>query len=143
MVMPRQRFGRVHQYRIDQREPSRLTGHRAYRVGPPLCLLDQPLHAVGRPHPLAIRLWELEAREALLHALFRAYDRILIAIAVTRQDLFETEIATLLNAPGERIAVFVDDWNVYHRRSGEVHCGTNVIRLSPNEAFDHWWEYEP
>jgi hypothetical protein len=34
----------------------------------------------------------------------------------------------------------VDDWNDYHRKTGEVHCGSSVVRA----AFDlNWWEHLP
>lgn len=33
---------------------------------------------------------------------------------------------------------YVDDWDLYHRNNGEVHCATNVLRaVPPNDA---WWE---
>lgn len=31
-----------------------------------------------------------------------------------------------------------EDWDMYHRLSGEVHCGTNVRRAVPQDA--RWWE---
>ena len=36
-----------------------------------------------------------------------------------------------------RCGVEVDDWDAYHRRGGEVHCGTNAKRAIP---ATHWWE---
>lgn len=34
---------------------------------------------------------------------------------------------------------FVDDWSSYHELSGEIHCGTNVLREMPKEP---WWNYK-
>jgi protein-arginine deiminase len=34
---------------------------------------------------------------------------------------------------------FVDDWDLYHVKMGEVHCGVNVRRL-PDEDFALWWK---
>lgn len=33
---------------------------------------------------------------------------------------------------------FIEDWDLYHRLSGEVHCGTNTVREIPQNAT--WWE---
>jgi protein-arginine deiminase len=41
--------------------------------------------------------------------------------------------------PGQEVH-FVDDWLSYHKLSGEVHCGTNVLR-KPIEGV-RWWEHE-
>lgn len=54
---------------------------------------------------------------------------------VTGVDLFEA--AVLSGVPG---AKFVDDWNLYHRLEGEVHCGSNVLRVP--YALD-WWSNQP
>ncbi|PKN31693.1 MAG: hypothetical protein CVU63_22600, partial [Deltaproteobacteria bacterium HGW-Deltaproteobacteria-20] len=32
---------------------------------------------------------------------------------------------------------FVEDWNLYHRLEGEVHCGSNALRALPAVS---WWE---
>ncbi|MCH8879388.1 MAG: hypothetical protein IID34_05840 [Planctomycetes bacterium] len=35
---------------------------------------------------------------------------------------------------------FADDWDLYHRLDGEVHCGTEVVRM----LFGfNWWENQP
>ncbi len=60
-----------------------------------------------------------------------------------REDLFLDSVRTILDEPGVRKTYFIDNWDTYHRGFGEVHCGTNVIRLSPGTTFDRWWEYEP
>jgi hypothetical protein len=51
------------------------------------------------------------------------------------QDIFETVTHNALPT-----AQFVDDWNLYHRLEGEVHCGVVVNR----DAGDgQWWNYQP
>ena len=50
-------------------------------------------------------------------------------------DVFEQE--TLTRYPN---AVFVDDWDLYHRLQGEVHCGTAMKR----QPFSfNWWQKQP
>jgi len=49
-------------------------------------------------------------------------------------DLMELNIADKLS--GFTIH-FVDDWNTYHLREGEVHCGTNAKRLP---IMQNWWQ---
>jgi protein-arginine deiminase len=48
-------------------------------------------------------------------------------------DPFVERFAALMPA-GLRLH-FVDDWDVYHLGTGEVHCGTNVIRTPQGS----WW----
>lgn len=36
---------------------------------------------------------------------------------------------------------FIEDWYSYHELSGEVHCGTNAVRVPA--AGIHWWERRP
>lgn len=36
---------------------------------------------------------------------------------------------------------FVDDFFDYHVLQGEIHCGTNSLRIPPTDV--HWWEQEP
>jgi hypothetical protein len=50
-------------------------------------------------------------------------------------DIFETITAQRLSA-----ARFVDDWDLYHRLEGEVHCGSTTKGSIP--AGD-WWESTP
>lgn len=33
---------------------------------------------------------------------------------------------------------FIEDWDLYHRLSGEVHCGSNTVREIPQNAT--WWD---
>ena len=50
-------------------------------------------------------------------------------------DVFEKEI--MQRFPN---AIFVDDWNLYHRLTGEVHCGTAMKR----QPFSfNWWQNLP
>ena len=50
------------------------------------------------------------------------------------QDVFETYTRSLLPS-----SLFVDDWNLYHRLLGEVHCGM-VVRS--DHWYPDWWNYE-
>jgi protein-arginine deiminase len=52
------------------------------------------------------------------------------------KDIFKTQLEDAL-APYKIIVHWIDDWNLYHRYAGEVHCGTNAARAIPAEA---WWE---
>ena len=54
-------------------------------------------------------------------------------------DVFETAVQDALGAAN---VVFVDDWHWYHALQGEVHCGTNVIRVPPDE-YQQWWDNVP
>ncbi len=49
------------------------------------------------------------------------------------EDIFEKSIEDAL---GQK-PIFVDDWILYHRWQGEVHCGSNVKRKLPTY---NWWE---
>lgn len=51
-------------------------------------------------------------------------------------DVFDEAVKA--KVPGAKM--FVDDWAVYHRLMGEVHCGTNVKRAV--YPFN-WWERAP
>jgi hypothetical protein len=51
-------------------------------------------------------------------------------------DLFQAYTHVLLDALGLHVHS-VDSW-FYHLRSGEIHCGTNVLRRPPKSA--HWWD---
>ena len=48
-------------------------------------------------------------------------------------DLFDTAIAAILS-PYVTVH-FVDIWQPYHVRSGEIHCGTNAIRRKKNPVW--------
>jgi protein-arginine deiminase len=56
---------------------------------------------------------------------------------INGQDIFKTQLAGALAPLGVNV-VWIEDWDLYHRLSGEVHCGTNSKRgLMPGEK---WWE---
>ncbi len=52
------------------------------------------------------------------------------------KDIFKTQLEDAL-APYGITVHWVEDWDLYHRLSGEVHCGTNAARTIPAEK---WWE---
>lgn len=52
------------------------------------------------------------------------------------QDLFKAHLEAAL-APHGITVHWVDDWNLYHRGLGNVHCATNVLRQVPAVK---WWE---
>jgi len=56
---------------------------------------------------------------------------------INGQDIFKTQMHDALAPLGINV-VWIEDWDLYHRLSGEVHCGTNSKRgLMPGEK---WWE---
>lgn len=56
------------------------------------------------------------------------------------QDIFEAQLAEAFAPYGIKVH-FIENWNLYHRLSGEVHCGTNTTRVVPDA--DLWWESMP
>jgi protein-arginine deiminase len=52
------------------------------------------------------------------------------------RDIFETQLEQALSAVGHRVH-FIETWDLYHTRNGEVHCGTNTTRRVP---AINWWE---
>ena len=55
---------------------------------------------------------------------------------INGKDIFKTQMEQAL-APDGITVRWVDDWNLYHRLAGEVHCGTNATRAIPSTK---WWE---
>ncbi len=53
------------------------------------------------------------------------------------EDVFERVTRDRLEALGLDVR-FVDNWNLYHRLLGEVHCGTQTDRTIPRETA--WWD---
>jgi hypothetical protein len=51
-------------------------------------------------------------------------------------DVFETKMNQKLT--GVITTSYIDDWDTYHVKLGEVHCGTNVKRNLP--ADKKWWD---
>ena len=52
------------------------------------------------------------------------------------EDAFEKAVRLQLEPLGARLH-FVDIWEPYHTRSGEIHCGTNALRRLRNPF---WWK---
>jgi protein-arginine deiminase len=52
------------------------------------------------------------------------------------KDLFKAHLEAAL-APHGITVHWVDDWNLYHRGLGNVHCATNAVRQVPDVK---WWE---
>lgn len=54
---------------------------------------------------------------------------------INGKDPFKTQLEMALSTVGVNVA-WVEDWDLYHRAAGEVHCGTNTLR----EVGDaRWW----
>jgi Protein-arginine deiminase (PAD) len=53
------------------------------------------------------------------------------------KDLFAEAIVSALSTCDVKVA-FIDVWNGYHIRAGELHCGTNAIRRLRDPA---WWKH--
>ncbi len=56
---------------------------------------------------------------------------------INGQDIFKSQIKNVLLPHGITVH-FIEDWDLYHRLSGEVHCGSNATRKVPSN--DKWWE---
>ncbi len=56
------------------------------------------------------------------------------------QDPFESQLVEAFGKHGITVH-FVEDWDMLHRLSGEVHCGTNAKRAPLSDVF--WWEASP
>ena len=57
---------------------------------------------------------------------------------INGKDIFKQQLETALAPFGVSVA-WVEDWDLYHRLGGEVHCGTNHDR----EVTAAWWEGVP
>lgn len=53
------------------------------------------------------------------------------------QDIFKAQLTSALMPLGITVR-WIEDWDLYHRLSGEVHCGSNTTRVVP--ANIKWWE---
>ena len=53
------------------------------------------------------------------------------------QDIFEAQLVEAFKPHGITVH-FVEDWDLYHRLDGEVHCGSNTTRVVPDT--NPWWE---
>jgi protein-arginine deiminase len=56
---------------------------------------------------------------------------------INNSDIFKSQLSTALAPYGVSVH-WVEDWDLYHRLLGEVHCGSNVTRSVP--ANTKWWE---
>ncbi len=52
------------------------------------------------------------------------------------KDIFKEQLSAALAPYGVTVR-YIEDWNLYHRLAGEVHCGTNAERVIPSTK---WWE---
>jgi protein-arginine deiminase len=52
------------------------------------------------------------------------------------KDLFKSQFESALAPYGVTVS-WLDDWMLYHRYNGNVHCATNVVREVPSVK---WWE---
>lgn len=58
---------------------------------------------------------------------------------INGQDLFKKQLQDALTPYGYTVR-WVENWDLYHRMAGEVHCGTNATRAVP---MTKWWEVTP
>ena len=59
---------------------------------------------------------------------------------VNGQDIFKQQLQSVLAPYGVDVH-WVENWDLYHRLLGEVHCGSNATRLVPNN--NPWWTSSP
>jgi len=70
------------------------------------------------------------------HKTKMVFPRPYMAKNASGDDVFEKACTNIFNSGMTRI-YFVNDWNLYHRYKGEVHCGTAAKR---NHHPTVWWE---
>lgn len=58
---------------------------------------------------------------------------------INGKDIFKVQLEESLAKYQVKIW-WIDDWDLYHRNLGEVHCGTNALRATPETK---WWEVKP
>jgi protein-arginine deiminase len=56
---------------------------------------------------------------------------------INGEDIFKKQMQDVFGAKGITVH-FVEDWNLYHRLEGEVHCGSNAKRALQTDM--RWWE---
>jgi protein-arginine deiminase len=56
---------------------------------------------------------------------------------INGKDIFEMQLIEAF-APYGISVHFIENWDLYHRLDGEVHCGSNVTRQVPDSNY--WWE---
>ena len=52
-------------------------------------------------------------------------------------DIFKDQMSDSLGNYGVAVE-WIENWDLYHRLLGEVHCGSNATRKIPSNTF--WWE---
>jgi len=68
--------------------------------------------------------------------------------ATDRECRFERNFRAALEAENLTVT-YINDWYEYHAKHGEVHCGTNTLRLPHpintwlESAAARWWEFTP
>jgi protein-arginine deiminase len=53
------------------------------------------------------------------------------------KDIFKEQMEAELGKVGVTVQ-WIEDWDLYHRLDGEIHCGSNMTRQVPTTG--HWWE---
>jgi len=56
---------------------------------------------------------------------------------INGSDIFKAQLKSVLTPYGVDV-YWIENWDLYHRLLGEVHCGTNATRVVPANAG--WWE---
>ncbi|MDC3959395.1 protein-arginine deiminase [Polyangium jinanense] len=56
---------------------------------------------------------------------------------INGEDIFEAQLIEAFKPYGITVS-FIENWNLYHRNDGEVHCGSNTTRVVPET--NPWWE---
>jgi protein-arginine deiminase len=56
---------------------------------------------------------------------------------INGQDIFKVALQDALMPYGVTVR-WIEDWDLYHRLDGEVHCGSNTTRAIPTNT--KWWE---
>jgi protein-arginine deiminase len=56
---------------------------------------------------------------------------------IRKRDIFQRQAEDEFAKVGITVH-WVEDWDLYHRLDGEIHCGSNVTRKVPTDV--HWWE---
>ncbi len=52
-------------------------------------------------------------------------------------DIFQTQLEGALGAHDINVH-WIENWDLYHRLDGEIHCGSNTTRVIPDASL--WWE---
>ncbi len=82
------------------------------------------------------RIRNTNRREFLANGVLRPGWRRLV-IPEGTVDLFEAYTQLIIESLGLQVS-WIDSW-FYHVRFGEIHCGTNVIRMPAGQGRTRWW----